>query len=91
MAARESIDKEVGVQATQWYAHIDGDSWDYVGIAPMLDDATSGKVDAAARKQGLKVGGPAGLEFREMITSHTDTVSAGPHSAAELAARATAP
>ena len=37
MAAREAIDREVGVGATQWYAHINGDSWDYVAISPDLD------------------------------------------------------
>ena len=64
MAARDAADRDVGVPATQWYAHVSGDSWDYVAIAPDLDDATADKVDAAASKRGLTTGPRAGLEFR---------------------------
>jgi membrane-bound lytic murein transglycosylase B len=91
MAAREGVDKEAGVAATQWYAHLDGDSWDYVAIAPDLDDATSDKVDEMVRKRGLTAGPKAGLEFRTMISSHTDTYVAGPYTATELVDRYTRP
>ena len=91
MAAREAIDREAGVPATQWYAHMDGDSWDYVAIQPDMDDATSDKVDEMARKRGLKVGPQGGLELRHMIASHTDTFAAGPLTAAQLVERVTAP
>ena len=91
MAAREALDREVGVAATQWYAHMSGDSWDYVAIGPDLDDATSDKLDGMARQRGLKVGPQAGLEFRQMIASHTDTTAAGPWNAAELVQRASQP
>jgi len=91
MAAREAIDREAGVPATQWYAHMDGDSWDFVEIQPDMDDATSDKVDEMARKRGLKVGPQGGLEFRQMIASHTDTFAAGPFTAAQLVERVTAP
>ena len=63
---------------------MDGDSWDYVAIAPDLDDALSDKIDDMGRKRGLKVGPQGGLEFRTMISSHTDTYAAGPYSASEL-------
>ena len=91
MAAREAVDREAGVQPTQWYAHLDGDSWDYVAIAPNQDQATSDKVDGLARKHGLKVGMPSGLELRTMMASHTDTISAGPYSASELITRLSQP
>lgn len=91
MAAREAVDREAGVAATQWYAHMDGDSWDYVAISPDLDEATSDRVDDMQRKRGLKVGPQGGLEFREMIGTHTDTLAAGPYSAAELVDRASKP
>jgi hypothetical protein len=90
-AARDAIDKEAGVTATQWYAHLDGDSWDYLSIGPDIDAATSDKVDALARKHGLTAGPKAGLEFRTMIASHTDTWVAGPYSATELVDRDTRP
>jgi hypothetical protein len=91
MAARDAVDREVGVPATQWYAHLDGDSWDYLGIGPDMDDATSDKVAAAARKHGLKTGMGSGLELRTMMASHTDTFAAGPYSAAELVDRVSRP
>src|SRR5581483_3932232 len=45
LAARDAVDKEAGVAATQIYAHTDGDSWDYLVIAPQLTDAEGAKVD----------------------------------------------
>ena len=91
MAAREAVDREAGVQPTQWYVHLDGDSWDYVGIAPNTDQATSDKVEGLARKHGLKVGMASGLELRTLMASHTDTISAGPYSASELISRLSQP
>lgn len=85
MAAREAADRAAGVPATRWYAHLNGDSWDYVAIAPDLDDATQDKVDAAEGKRGLATGMRASLEFRQMVGSHTDTLAAGPYSAQQLA------
>ena len=91
MAARDAVDRDVGVPATQWYAHISGDSWDYIAIAPDLDDATADKVDVAARKRGLTAGPKAGLEFREMMGWHSDTLVAGPMSATAMVESATRP
>jgi hypothetical protein len=89
-AAREAIDKEAGVPATQWYAHTDGDSWDFVAISPHLSDAESDKVDELTKKKGLKTGMPAGLEFRQFIQTHTDTLARGPMTAADMVKSATA-
>ncbi|HEY0660929.1 MAG TPA: hypothetical protein VGD21_06395 [Lysobacter sp.] len=91
VAEREAIDREAGVPATQWYAHMDGDSWDYLSIGPDIDDAMSDKVDDLSRKRGLKVGPQAGLELRSMINSHTDTFAAGPLTAAQLLDRVSKP
>ena len=90
-AARAAADRDVGVTATQWYAHVSGDSWDYIAIAPDLDDATSDKIDAAARKRGLITGPRAGLEFRQMMGWHSDTLVAGPMSATAMVENATKP
>jgi hypothetical protein len=84
MAARETADREAGIPATQWYAHLNGDSWDYVAIAPDLDDATKDKADAAEAKRGLTTGMRGSLEFRQMIAVHTDTFVAGPYTAQQL-------
>src|SRR6266480_4836366 len=64
MAAREAVDKEAGMPATQWYMHTNGDSWDFLAIAPALTEAQQAKVDALATKKGLKTGLQASLEFR---------------------------
>lgn len=91
MAAREAAASQAGVPATRWYRHIDGDSWDYVAIAPGHDDAIDAKADAIARQQGLAVGMKAGLELRGLMASHTDTVSAGPFTAAQMVQEASQP
>ena len=84
MAARDAVNQDAGVGATQWYAHVDGDSWDYVGISPTTNDAQDKKVDEMAKSKGLTTGFKASLEFRTMISSHTDTYARGPTTAAAL-------
>jgi hypothetical protein len=89
MATRDAVSREAGVGDTQWYAHLDGDSWDYVGIAPATTDEQDKKVDEIAAKKGLTTGFKSGLEFRTMIASHTDTYARGPTTAAALVDAAT--
>ena len=89
MAAQDEVAKEAGVEAVQLYAHIDGDSWDYLGLAPVTTLEQDKKLDEIAAKKGLKTGLPASLEFRQFLASHTDTFAAGPTSAADLVAQAT--
>jgi hypothetical protein len=84
VAAREAVDKEAGVPATQWYMHTNGDSWDFVSIAPVLSDAEQAKVDAVAKKKGLTTGIQAALEFRQYVSAHTDTFVNGPTSVTRL-------
>ena len=88
MAAQEEVAKEAGVPTVALYAHLDGDSWDYVGIAPITTPEQEKKLDEVATRRGLKTGFPAALEFRALLASHTDTHVAGPVTAAELMAQA---
>jgi hypothetical protein len=90
MAAREAADKEAGLPASQLYAHRDGASWDYILIAPDLNDEQQKKSDAVAAKKGLTTGFKAHLEIRTMLAEHSDTFATGPVTAAELVAAATA-
>lgn len=84
-AARDAAATEAGIAAAQWYAHVDGDSWDYVSIAPATTDAQDEKVDAILKGKRLTTGYKSALEFRTMIASHTDTFASGPTTAAALA------
>ena len=88
MAAREEVAKAAGVPATQLYAHLDGDRWDYLVIWPITTPEQDRKLDEQAAAKGLKTGFPAALEFRELLASHTDTYVAGPTTAAALVASA---
>ncbi len=88
VAETDAIDKEAGVPATQVYAHTNGDSWDYMQIAPDLTDAQQAKVDEVSRKRGRKTGFAASLEFRTLVAWHTDTLTVGPVTAADLVAAA---
>ena|SRR3972149_6133796 len=84
MAEQESIDKEAGVPATQWYAHRDGASWDYIAIGPVLTAEQEEKADGVATQKGLPTGFKASIKFRTFIASHTDTFARGPVSASQL-------
>ena len=84
-AARDAVAAEAGIGATQWYAHLDGDSWDYVSIAPATTDEQDDKVDAILKRKNLTTGYKGALELRTMIASHTDTYARGPTTAAALA------
>jgi hypothetical protein len=88
MAAQDDVAREAGIATVQLYAHLDGDSWDYLGIGPVTTPEQEKKADEIAAKKGLKTGFAAALEFRELVASHTDTYAAGPVSAAELVAQA---
>lgn len=83
-AARDAAATEAGLPATQWYAHMDGDSWDFVSIGPVTDDAQDDKVESILKGKKLTTGYKASLEFRTMIASHTDTFARGPTTAAAL-------
>ncbi len=85
-AAREAVSKAAGVAAAQWYVHTDGDSWDYVSVGPITSADQDKKVEELAAKAGLKTGYAASLEFRQFISQHTDTMTMGPLSPADIVA-----
>jgi hypothetical protein len=88
MADGEAAAQDAGVPAPQWYVHHNGDSWDFLSIAPDLTDEQADAVDAASRARGLRTGGQGAIEFRTYVAWHTDTYAGGPMTAAELLADA---
>ncbi len=88
VAQADAISKEAGIGVRQWYAHVDGDSWDFISIAPAPTPEQDAKADALSRQRGLPTGFAAGIQFRQFINSHTDTFARGPMSSADLVAAA---
>jgi hypothetical protein len=88
-AEQAAVDKEVGIPAGQWYAHTDGDAWDYLGIRSVTTAEQDKKSDEAMKKRGMKVGLAAGVVLRQYISRHTDTYAIGPLSAAEMLKQST--
>ena len=84
LAQQDRIAAAAGIPTSQIYAHTDGDSWDYLMIAPVTTDAQDQAADAAAAKMGLPSGPKVGLELRKHIQSHTDTYVVGPLTAAQM-------
>jgi len=88
MANQEAIAKEAGAPAAHWYAHVNGDNWDYVVISKQLQGEQAQEVDRKieelSKKKGLPTGFAGSLEFRQYMTSHSDTFVMGPFTAAEM-------
>lgn len=82
LAQQSRVSAAAGIPGAQLYAHTDGDSWDYMVIAPVTTPAQDAALDAAATKMGIN---PmrGGIELRTHITSHTDTFVNGPMTPAE--------
>ena len=83
LAQQDRVSTSIGLPAAQIYAHTDGDSWDYLMIAPVTTDAQDQALDAAAKKMGVPTGPRVGLELRKHIAVHTDTYVVGPYTAAQ--------
>ena len=88
LAIQDEVAKEAGLPTAQLYAHLDGDSWDYLGIGPVTTPEQDRKIDEILARKGFKTGFPAALQFREYLAWHTDTFAVGPTSASELVAQA---
>jgi hypothetical protein len=86
MARQDQAAVAAGVAPSQIYVHTSGDSWDYMVINPVTTKAQDDAVDAAAKKLGITSGPRAGIEFRTMIASHTDTTTRAPQTAAQILA-----
>jgi hypothetical protein len=84
VAQRDALAREAGLAATQWYAHENGDSWDYISIGPLPTEQQDQKADALAKQRGLTTGFAASLEVRQFFSVHTDTYARGPTTAADL-------
>lgn len=84
MASQQAAAEEAGAPATQWYAHMNGDSWDFLMIAPGTTDEQDQAIDAALEAQGLATGARAAMEIRQYLAWHTDTFAAGPMSVTDL-------
>jgi hypothetical protein len=82
---QDRISAAAGVPRGQLYAHMDGDSWDYLIVNPMTTPAQDAALEAAGKKMGVNVM-RGGVEMRKHITSHTDTIVRGPMSAADYLA-----
>jgi hypothetical protein len=86
MANQDRAATAAGVAASQIYVHTSGDSWDYLIINPVTTTEQDDAIEAAAKKMGIISGPRAGIEFRTMIASHTDTTTRGPQTAAQILA-----
>ena len=86
ISQQDRIAAEAGVPRNQLYVHTNGDSWDYMMIAPQTTPAQDAALDAAAKKLGLPTGPRVGIELRKYIAYHTDTLVNGPTSAGDFLA-----
>ncbi|HUG52430.1 MAG TPA: hypothetical protein VMR21_02470 [Vicinamibacteria bacterium] len=90
LAAREEVAREAGVPPARLYAHLDGEGWDYLVLWPLTTPEQDRRMDELAAKKGLKTGFASSLEFRALLDRHSDTLAAGPTTAAELVTSASA-
>jgi hypothetical protein len=87
LARQDEVNRAAGLPAVQLYVHQNGASWDYMAIAPQTTAEQDRAVDEAARGMGAATGPRAGMELRQHIAEHSDTLVAGPTTAAEWLAR----
>ena len=78
LAQQEAAAAAAGLPPSQLYVHQLGANWDYILISPHTTDAQDKAVDAASVKLGVPTGPKMGLEFRQHIAEHSDTIAAGP-------------
>lgn len=91
IARCDAVNAEVGLPARQLYVHSDGADWDYMLIQPAETPADKkAAFDAAWARSGLGSGADFFFAIRKFISSHTDTVTTGPTTAADYLATATA-
>ena len=87
LARQDEVSHAAGIPASQLYVHQDGASWDYLVVAPRTTPEQDAAFDAAAARMGVASGPRAGIEFRQHIAEHTDTMVAGPTTAADWLGR----
>ena len=86
LASQDRATTAAGLGRAQLYVHTDGDSWDYLMIAPVTTPEQDAAIEAAGKKLGIEAGVRASIDLRKHIASHTDTFVRGPMSAAEVLA-----
>lgn len=84
IARNDEAARRAGVPGTQLYVHQNGASWDFVAISPVTTAAQDKAVDDELTKLGARTGPASGVELRTHIAEHSDTIAAGPTSAAEV-------
>lgn len=82
-ARQDEISRAAGLPPSQLYVHQDGASWDFIVISPQTTREQDTAADAAARRMRAPVGPRAGLELRQHIAEHSDTIAVGPTTAAD--------
>jgi membrane-bound lytic murein transglycosylase B len=87
LARQDEINRAAGLPAAQLYVHLDGASWDYMIVAPQPTPAQDDAVEAASRRMGAATGPAVGIELRQHIAEHTDTIVSGPTTAADFLRR----
>lgn len=85
-AQQDRVAQAAGVAPGQLYIHTNGDSWDYMVINPVTTPEQDAAMEAAARQMGIPGGPRVSLELRKYISSHTDTFTVGPITAAQALA-----
>jgi membrane-bound lytic murein transglycosylase B len=83
LARQDEVGRAAGVPAAQLYVHQNGANWDYMIVSTQATPEQDRAADQAARRMGAPTGPRAGLELRQHIAEHTDTIVAGPTTAAE--------
>ncbi|HYN46911.1 MAG TPA: hypothetical protein VES64_09485 [Allosphingosinicella sp.] len=83
LARQDEISRAAGLPAAQLFVHQNGASWDFLIVAPQTTQEQDDALEAAARRMRAPVGPRAGLELRQHIAEHTDTLVAGPTTAAD--------
>lgn len=83
LAQQDRIAQAAGLAPAQLYVHTNGASWDYMIVGPVATDEQDAAMRAAARQMGVPWGPRAGMELRKHISSHTDTFTIGPVTAAQ--------
>ncbi|HEU0310117.1 MAG TPA: hypothetical protein VFR36_02690 [Sphingomicrobium sp.] len=87
LAQQERVAAAAGVPASQLYVHQNGDSWDYLLIAPDTTEAQDDALEAAAKRLGVPTGPGVGIELRKHVAWHTDTLVSGTTSIADYLKR----
>ena len=84
LANQDRAAQAAGVQGAQLYVHTDGDSWDYLMVAPVTTPQQDAAIEAAGKRLGIEAGIRASIDLRKHIASHTDTFVRGPMSPAQV-------